>query len=65
MSSTGYGILIYDLSRLCHITVVWVSNQEAHWIDGYNSVVDEPQLELMSGFTLVNPLRKEAGPIYR
>jgi hypothetical protein len=28
MSSTGYGIHIHELSRLCHITVVWVSNQE-------------------------------------
>jgi hypothetical protein len=28
MSSTGYGIHIHELSRLCHITVVWASNQE-------------------------------------
>jgi len=29
MSSTGYGIHIHELSRLCHMTVVWMSNQEA------------------------------------
>ncbi len=28
MSSTGYEIHIHELSRLCHITVVWVSSQE-------------------------------------
>jgi len=28
MSSKGYGTHVHELSRLCHITVVWVSNQE-------------------------------------
>jgi hypothetical protein len=28
MSSKGCTIHIHELSRLCHITVVWVSNQE-------------------------------------
>ncbi len=48
MSSTGYGIHIHELSRLCHITVVWVSNQEAthhpdgpsYWLQSFRTMVE-------------------------
>jgi hypothetical protein len=32
MKSKGYGIHIHELTRLCHITVVWVSIRKWHVI---------------------------------